>query len=219
MNAQPTQNAPLRWGLLAATSLGFAVVQLDVSVVNVAIKPIGAAFGASIGALQWTINAYTVTFAALILTAGVLADRIGARRVYIAGFGLFTLASMACGAAPTLGVLVAARAIQGVGAAILVPCSLTLLNHAHHGARERGRAVGRWAAGASIALSGGPLIGGVLIAALGWRAIFFINAPIGRSASPSRSAMPMRRRARPHERSMSPASSRRCSPSHWWRVQ
>jgi MFS transporter, DHA2 family, methylenomycin A resistance protein len=167
------------WGLLVATSLGFAVVQLDVSVVNVAIKPIGASLGGGVSALQWVVNAYTVTFAALILTAGALGDRIGAKRVFSAGFVLFTLASAACGLAPSLGALIAARAVQGIGAAVLVPCSLTLLNHAHPDAGDRARAVGLWAAGASVALSGGPLVGGILTSALGWRAIFFINAPIG----------------------------------------
>jgi DHA2 family methylenomycin A resistance protein-like MFS transporter len=168
-----------RWGLLAATSLGFAVVQLDVSVVNVAIKPIGVTLGGGVSALQWVVSAYTITFAALILTAGTLGDRIGARRVYLAGFAVFIVASLACGAAPSLGVLIGARAMQGIGAAVLVPCSLTLLNHAHPDARQRGRAIGIWAAGASVALSGGPLIGGALIAAIDWRAIFLINVPIG----------------------------------------
>ena len=164
---------------LVAMSLGFAVVQLDVSVVNVAIKPIGAALGGGVSSLQWVVNAYTVAFAALILTAGALGDRIGAKRVFIAGFLIFTGASGVCGVAPSLGVLIFARAVQGVGAAILVPCSLTLLNHAYPEAQERARAVGLWAAGASAALAGGPLIGGLLTATLGWRAIFFINAPIG----------------------------------------
>jgi MFS transporter, DHA2 family, methylenomycin A resistance protein len=172
--------ASQRRGLtLAATSLGFAVVQLDVSVVNVAIKPIGAALGGGVSALQWVVNAYTVAFAAFILSAGALGDRIGAKRVFVAGFAVFTLASAVCGLAPTLGVLIASRALQGAGAALLVPCSLTLLNHTYPEPRERSRAIGRWAVGASAALSAGPLVGGVLTAALGWRAIFFINAPIG----------------------------------------
>ncbi len=164
---------------LIATSLGFAVVQLDVSVVNIAIRPIGAALGGDISALQWVVNAYTVAFAALILSAGALGDRIGAKRVFIAGFSVFTAASAICGLAPTLGVLIAARALQGAGAALLVPCSLTLLNHTFPEPDERSRAIGRWAVGASAALSAGPLVGGVLTATLGWRAIFFINAPIG----------------------------------------
>jgi DHA2 family methylenomycin A resistance protein-like MFS transporter len=166
-------------GLVVATSLGFAVVQLDVSVVNVAIRPISDALGGGVSALQWVVGAYTITFAALILTCGALGDRAGARHVYVAGFALFTLASMACGAAPGIGALIAARAVQGVGAAILVPCSLALLRHAHPEPERRGRAIGLWAASASVALSGGPLVGGLLIAALGWRAIFFINAPLG----------------------------------------
>lgn len=166
------------WALLA-TSLGFAVVQLDVSVVNVAVRPIGAALGGGLSGLQWVVNAYTVAFAALILTAGALGDRVGAKRVFTTGFVLFTLASAACGLAPTLPVLIAARAVQGVGAAVLVPCSLTLLRHAYPQPAARARAVGLWAAGASVALSAGPLVGGLLTATLGWRAIFFINAPIG----------------------------------------
>ena len=114
---------------LVATSLGFCVVQLDVSVVNVAVKSIGASLGGGVSALQLVVSAYTVTFAAFILTAGALGDRIGAKRVFIGGFVLFTLASVVCGLAPSLRVLVAARAVQGVGAAVLVPASLSLLNH------------------------------------------------------------------------------------------
>jgi MFS transporter, DHA2 family, methylenomycin A resistance protein len=166
-----------RWTLVAM-SLGFAVVQLDISVVNVAIKSIGTALGGGVSALQWVVNAYTIGFAAFILTAGALGDRIGARRVFVSGFVLFMVASAICGLAPDLGVLVGARAIQGIGAAVLVPSSLTLLNHAYTEPAARSRAVGLWLAGASLALSGGPLIGGVLIATLGWRAIFFINVPV-----------------------------------------
>jgi DHA2 family methylenomycin A resistance protein-like MFS transporter len=172
---QPTGRG---WALLA-TSLGFGVVQLDVSVVNVAIKPIGAELGGTISGLQWVVNAYTVALAALILSAGALGDRIGAKRVFLGGFILFTSASAVCGLAPGLGVLIAARVVQGTGAAALVPCSLTLLNHAYQDTQARTRAVGLWAAGASVALSAGPLIGGLLIAALSWRAIFFINLPVG----------------------------------------
>jgi MFS transporter, DHA2 family, methylenomycin A resistance protein len=174
----PAQRRRRGWALVA-TSLGFAVVQLDVSVVNVAIKPIGSDLGGAVAGLQWVVNAYTVAFAALILSAGALGDRIGARRVFLSGFVLFTAASVACGLAPTLGVLIAARGLQGIGAAVLVPCSLSLLSHAYPEPEARARAVGLWAAGASVALSAGPLVGGLLIASLGWRSIFFINVPIG----------------------------------------
>ncbi|MFC8730847.1 MFS transporter [Luteimicrobium sp. NPDC057192] len=166
------------WALVAV-SLGFAVVQLDVSVVNVAIEPIGSDLGGSLSDLQWVVDAYTITFAGLILSAGSLGDRVGAKRVFLAGFALFTLASVGCGVAPSLGLLVLARAVQGVGAAVLVPCSLALLNHAYPAAADRARAVGLWAAGASVALSAGPLVGGVLTATVGWRAVFLINFPLG----------------------------------------
>jgi DHA2 family methylenomycin A resistance protein-like MFS transporter len=177
-HTQPPDAATARRLTLIATSLGFAVVQLDVSVVNVAIKSIGADLGGGVGALQLIVSAYTIAFAAFILTAGALGDRIGAKRVFIAGFALFTIASAVCGLAPNLAVLVAARVVQGVGAAVLLPCSLSLLNHSYTDPAARARAVGLYLAGASAALSGGPLIGGVLIATLGWRSIFFINVPV-----------------------------------------
>lgn len=163
---------------LVATSLGFGVVQLDVSVVNVAVKSIGAALGGGISSLQLVVSAYTVAFAAFILTAGALGDRIGARRVFLGGFLIFTLASVLCGLAPSLGVLVAARAVQGVGAGVLVPASLSLIIHTYPEPAARARAIGLYLAGASLALAGGPLVGGVLIAGFGWRAIFFINVPV-----------------------------------------
>lgn len=165
--------------LLLAMSLGFVVVQLDVTVVNVATHTIGDSVGGSISSLQWVVNAYTLAFAAMILTAGALGDRIGSKRVFIAGFALFTLASMGCGLSPTLPLLIAFRALQGIGAAILVPGSLALLNHAYEQPAEKSRAVGIWAAGASMALAMGPIVGGLLIAAWGWRSIFYINVPIG----------------------------------------
>jgi DHA2 family methylenomycin A resistance protein-like MFS transporter len=168
-----------RGWLLVAASLGFAVIQLDVSVVNVAVKSIGADLGGGVSDLQWVVSAYTVTFAALILTAGTLGDRFGAKRLFIAGFIVFTLASGACGLAPSLSVLIAARAVQGVGAAMLAPTSLSLLNHTFTEPGERAHAIGLYLAGASTALAGGPLVAGVLTATLGWRSIFFINAPIG----------------------------------------
>ena len=164
---------------LAAMSLGYGVVQLDVTIVNTALTTIGSGLHADVAALQWVVNAYTIGLAAFILTAGALGDRIGAKRVFIAGFALFTLASVGCALAPNLGVLIAARGVQGVGAAVLVPNSLALLNHTYTETDARGRAVGLWAAGASLALTAGPLAGGLLIQMSGWRAIFLVNLPIG----------------------------------------
>jgi MFS transporter, DHA2 family, methylenomycin A resistance protein len=175
---------PARSGLstvltLAAMSLGYAVVQLDVTIVNTALSSIGMSLGGGVSELQWIVSAYTIAFAAFILTAGALGDRIGAKRVFMAGFAIFTIASVACALAPNATILIVARGVQGLGAAILVPNSLALLSHAYPDAKQRGRAVGIWAAGASLALTAGPLVGGGLIALVGWRSIFLVNLPIG----------------------------------------
>jgi DHA2 family methylenomycin A resistance protein-like MFS transporter len=164
---------------LAAMSLGYGVVQLDVTIVNTALGSIGSSLGGGVSELQWVVSSYTIAFAAFILTAGALGDRIGAKRVFMAGFAIFTAASVACALAPMATVLIMARGIQGLGAALLVPNSLALLSHAYPDDKQRGRAVGIWAAGASLALTAGPLVGGGLIALVGWRAIFLVNLPIG----------------------------------------
>jgi len=176
----PTRSAKLF--TLAAMSLGYGVVQLDVTIVNTALDSIGTSLGGDVSELQWVVSTYTIAFAAFILTAGTLGDRLGAKNIFMAGFVIFTAASLGCAVAPTSGVLIAARAMQGVGAAILVPNSLALLNHAYGNETERGRAVGVWAAGASLALTAGPLIGGGLIEIAGWRSIFLVNLPIGLGA-------------------------------------
>jgi DHA2 family methylenomycin A resistance protein-like MFS transporter len=160
-------------------SLGYGVVQLDVTIVNTALNSIGASFGGGVSELQWVVSTYTIAFAAFILTAGAIGDRIGARKVFIGGFAIFTAASLGCAIAPTAALLIAARAVQGLGAAILVPNSLALLSHTYPDETSRGRAVGIWAAGASLALTAGPLVGGGLIALVGWRSIFLVNLPIG----------------------------------------
>jgi DHA2 family methylenomycin A resistance protein-like MFS transporter len=123
---------------LAAMSLGYGIVQLDVTIVNTALNSIGASLGGGVAELQWVVSAYTIAFAALILTAGALGDRIGAKRVFVSGFAIFTAASLACALAPNAAILIAARAAQGFGAAILVPNSLALLNHSYPQENERG---------------------------------------------------------------------------------
>ena len=180
----PSAALPASTGLattltLAAMSLGYGVVQLDVTIVNTALNAIGASLGGGVAELQWVVSAYTIAFAAFILTAGALGDRIGAKRIFMAGFALFTAASLACALAPDAVSLIAARCVQGLAAAILVPNSLALLRHAYADEKARGRAVGIWAAGASLALTAGPLVGGALITLVGWRAIFLVNLPIG----------------------------------------
>src|SRR6202046_959271 len=164
---------------LAAMSLGYGVVQLDVTIVNTALDSIGTSLGGGVAELQWVVSAYTIAFAAFILTAGALGDRIGAKRIFMAGFAIFTAASVACALAPDATVLILARSVQGLGAAILVPNSLALLGHAYPDEKQRGRAVGIWAAGASLALTAGSLVGGGLIALGGWRSLFLVNLPIG----------------------------------------
>jgi DHA2 family methylenomycin A resistance protein-like MFS transporter len=179
---QIVPTSPEKCFTLAAMSLGYGVVQLDVTIVNTALNSIGTSLGGGVSELQWVVSTYTIAFAALILTAGALGDRLGAKNIFMAGFAIFTAASLGCAVAPTSGVLIAARAAQGVGAAILVPNSLALLNHAYGNETERGRAVGVWAAGASLALTAGPLVGGGLIEIAGWRSIFLVNLPIGLGA-------------------------------------
>ncbi len=176
----PTAGSRIATSLtLAAMSLGYGVVQLDVTIVNTALDAIGRTLGGGVAELQWVVSAYTIAFAAVILTAGALGDRIGAKRVFMAGFAIFTAASLACALSPNAIVLIAARLVQGLAAAILVPNSLALLNHAYADDRARGRAVAVWAAGASLALTAGPFVGGALITLVGWRAIFLVNLPIG----------------------------------------
>ena len=165
---------------MIATSLGFVLVQLDVSIVNVALAQIGIELRTEVAGLQWVIDSYTLLFASLLLFVGALADRIGARKAFVGGFALFIIASLACGLAPIPAVLIGARAIQGIGAAFLVPCSLALLDHAcRDDAILRARAVGLWTAAGSVALAVGPALGGFLVHVLSWRSIFFVNVPLG----------------------------------------
>ncbi|MBF8189380.1 MFS transporter [Nonomuraea sp. K274] len=163
---------------LSAICLGFFLVLFDATAVNVATGDIATGLGASVIALQWVLNAYTVAFAALILTAGGLGDRWGARRTYQAGAALFAVASAVCAAAPNAAVLIAARAAQGVGAAAVVPCSLALIAHRFPEGPARARALGIWGGVSGIGLTAGPVIGGWLVAALGWRAVFLVVVPV-----------------------------------------
>jgi EmrB/QacA subfamily drug resistance transporter len=164
-----------RW-VLATAVLGSAMVFIDGTVVNVALPHIGASLGASLSGLTWTVNAYTLTLAALILLGGSLGDRFGRKRVFLVGVVWFALASLLCGLAPDVSVLIAARALQGVGGALLTPGSLALLQ-ASFRTEDRARAIGAWSGLAGIAGAAGPFLGGWLVEVASWRWIFLVNLP------------------------------------------
>ncbi|HEX8769394.1 MAG TPA: DHA2 family efflux MFS transporter permease subunit, partial [Acidimicrobiales bacterium] len=172
--------AKARW-VLAATVLGSGVAFLDGTVVNVALPTIGRDLHTSMAGLQWTLDAYLVTLSALLLLGGSLGDRFGRRRMFVVGLAGFTVASLLCGLAPTAGFLVVARAVQGVGGALLVPGSLAIISSTFH-PDDRGRAIGAWSGLAGIASALGPFLGGWLIGAASWRLIFLINVPLAAMA-------------------------------------
>ncbi len=162
--------------VLAVMCAGMFLVLLDVTVVNVALPSI--AVGTDAAATQWIIDAYAVAIAALLLTGGTVGDRIGHRRVVMAGLAVFGAASAACGLAPSIGVLIAARAVQGVGAALLLPGSVAVITDAFPGRAAQARALGIWAGVSSLALPAGPVLGGVLVSTGGWRWVFLVNLPV-----------------------------------------
>ena len=164
---------------LVAVCLGYFMVILDTTIVNVALPALREDLGTSVSGLQWVVDGYLLMFAALLLSGGVLADRIGARQVFQLGLGLFVLASVGCGLAPTTVVLVIARLVQGVGAALAVPASLALLRAAYPETAARARAIGMWGGIAGVAAAAGPILGGVLVTTASWRLVFFVNIPIG----------------------------------------
>jgi DHA2 family methylenomycin A resistance protein-like MFS transporter len=163
---------------LAVASAGYFFVLLDVTIVNVALARIGSGLGGSRSELQWVVDAYALVLAAGMLGAGDLADRAGSRRLFLAGLVLFGGASALCAAAPDAGVLIAARAVQGLGAAAILPSSLAIVNQLFPDQEERPRAIGIWAGLGGSALVLGPILGGLLVGPLGWRAIFWLNVPL-----------------------------------------
>jgi EmrB/QacA subfamily drug resistance transporter len=167
-----------RW-TLAVVCAATAMLMLDIAVVNTALSRIAEDLDTGLGGLQWVVDAYTLALASTVLTAGALADRLGRRRVFTAGLGLFTAASLACGLSQDIAMLNAARAVQGIGAAIMFAVSLALLAHAFPGARERAGALAAYGATIGASFAVGPLVGGLLTSGLDWQWIFLVNLPIG----------------------------------------
>jgi EmrB/QacA subfamily drug resistance transporter len=171
------------WWTFAITSLALFMVTLDNLVVTTAIPVIRRDLHAGLSGLEWTVNAYTLTFAVLLLTGAALGDRYGRRRLFALGLGIFTLASAAAALAPTIGVLDAARAVQGLGGAIVMPLTLTILSAAVP-AERRGLALGAWGGISGLAVALGPLVGGAVVSGISWHWIFWLNVPIGLALAP-----------------------------------
>src|SRR5579862_7016187 len=167
-----------RWWTLGAVSFALFMIMLDNTIVNVALPSIGRGLRVGVSELEWVVNAYTLTFAVLMLTGGRIADLYGRRLVFAAGLSLFTVSSLTCGLASSAGVLIAARAFQGAGGALMMPATLSIITAAFP-AEERGTAIGIWAGVSGSALAIGPLLGGMLTEHVGWSWIFFVNVPVG----------------------------------------
>ncbi|GIM91027.1 MFS transporter [Paractinoplanes toevensis] len=173
-----SRSAPHARTVLAVGSLGFFLITLDISIVNVALPNITRELGGGTAGQQWTIDGYTLVFASLLLFAGNLADRVGAKKALVLGIVAFTLASAACAAAPSIGMLVAARCVQGAGAAVMLPASMALIREAFPDTGRRTRALGVWAVGGAVAALVGQPLGG-LLTTVDWRLVFIVNLPVG----------------------------------------
>ena len=168
-----------RWWVLAAVSLAAFMTYLDNNIVNVAIPTIQHSLHLSVSGLEWVVSSYLLTVAGLLLVGGRLADVFGRRRLFLAGMAVFTLSSLVAGLAGSGGVLIASRAIQGIGAALLMPATLAIIMATFTNVRERSMAIGIWAAAGALALATGPALGGLISQHLHWGWIFLINVPIG----------------------------------------
>ncbi|MBG1258290.1 MFS transporter [Nostoc commune] len=164
---------------LAAMCFALFMVNLDDTVMNVALPQIQISLNSGVSGLQWILNAYTLIAASLVLPSGTLGDIYGRKRVFLTGLIIFTLASLVCGLAPSLSVLIAGRTLQGIGAAALVPSSLSILADAFPEPKEKAKAIGIWSAVSGIALVAGPVLGGLVVDTLGWQSVFFLNLPLG----------------------------------------
>jgi EmrB/QacA subfamily drug resistance transporter len=167
-----------KWWTLAAVAFGLFMIMLDNTIVNVALPSIQRSLHMSISSLEWIVTAYALTFAALLITGGKLGDLYGRRKMFILGLAVFTLSSLACGLSPNAGFLIGARAVQGVGAALMNPATLSIIT-ATFPPKQRGQAIGIWAGVSALALAIGPLIGGLIVDNINWHWIFYVNVPVG----------------------------------------
>ncbi|HVB06036.1 MAG TPA: MFS transporter [Acidimicrobiales bacterium] len=168
--------------VLVICCLSLFMTWLDNAIVNVALPAIGTSLHASVAGLQWTVDAYLVALGSLLLAAGAVSDRIGRRRAFLIGLRLFLAASLACSLAPDLGLLIVFRALQAVGGSLLVPSTLGIITNTFLDPKERAKAIGVWSATFGVALASGPILGGLLVDAFGWRAVFLANIPVGAAA-------------------------------------
>src|SRR5438045_4369619 len=167
-----------KWWTLVAVSFGLFMIMLDNTIVNVALPTIQSSLHLKISELEWVVTGYALTFGAFMLTGGKLADLLGRRRIFVVGLAVFTASSLACGLANGATVLIAARVVQGIGAALMNPATLSIIV-ATFPPRQRGTAIGIWAGVSALALAIGPLVGGVITERISWGWIFFINIPVG----------------------------------------
>src|SRR5580692_5183692 len=180
--APETPSRRRRVGILLICSMSLLIVGLDVTIVNVALPSIGQEFHAPLSGLQWTVDAYTLVLASLLMLSGSTADRLGRRRTFVIGLITFGAGSLLCSLAPNLGTLIVFRMMQAVGGSMLNPVAMSIITNTFTIPRERAQAIGVWAAVVGVSMALGPVVGGALVSSVGWRSIFWINIPIGLTA-------------------------------------